>query len=98
MQPRVATGGQMANPLRVGMIGLGIMGSAMSANLVGAGFSTLGYDILARRRSELVRIGGRAARSVRDLARRTTIVITSLPSSAALLEVAANSGRQCSRS
>ncbi len=82
----------MTIPGRVGVIGLGIMGSAMSANLVGAGFSTLGYDILARRRSELVRIGGRAARSVRDLARRTTIVITSLPSSAALLEVAAALG------
>jgi putative dehydrogenase len=82
----------MAAPGRVGIIGLGIMGSAMSANLVGAGFSTHGYDVLPRRRSELVRIGGRAARSVRDLARRTAIVITSLPSSAALLEVAAELG------
>ena len=82
----------MTIPGRVGIIGLGIMGSAMSANLVGAGFSTVGYDVLARRRSELVRIGGRVARSVRDLARRTAIVITSLPSSAALLEVAAEPG------
>jgi L-threonate 2-dehydrogenase len=82
----------MAIPGRVGIIGLGIMGSAMSANLVGAGFSILGYDVLARRRSELVRIGGRAARSARDLGRRTAIVITSLPSSAALLEVAAELG------
>ncbi len=82
----------MTIPGRVGIIGLGIMGSAMSANLVGAGFSTLGYDVLARRRNDLVRIGGRAARSVRDLARRTAIVITSLPSSAALLEVAAELG------
>src|SRR5271156_6781179 len=82
----------MALPGSVGVIGLGIMGSAMSANLVGAGFATLGYDILPRRRRELVSVGGRAARSARDLARRTAIVITSLPSSAALLEVAAELG------
>ena len=79
----------MAIPDQVGVVGLGIMGSAMSTNLVGAGFSVRGYDVLARRRSDLSRAGGQAARSVRDLARRTPVVITSLPSSAALLEVAA---------
>ncbi len=31
---------------KVGMIGLGIMGSAMSANLLKAGFQMVGYDIL----------------------------------------------------
>src|SRR6058998_1913634 len=79
----------MAIPDRVGVIGLGIMGSAMSANLVGAGFSVRGYDVLARRRGELSRASGRPARSVRDLAKGAPVVITSLPSSAALLEVAA---------
>jgi putative dehydrogenase len=79
----------MAVPDRVGVIGLGIMGSAMAANLVSAGFSTFGYDLLARRRSELARIGGRAVRSARDLAKRTPVIITSLPSAGALLEVAA---------
>jgi len=65
------------------------MGSAMSANLVGAGFSVRGYDVLARRRAELKKAGGRPARSIRDLARQTPIVITSLPSEQALLEVSA---------
>src|SRR5439155_4427538 len=80
----------MAIPERVGVIGLGSMGSAMSVNLIGAGFSVRGYDVLARRRSEFSRGGGQPARSVRDLAQRAPIVITSLPSSAALLEVAAD--------
>ena len=79
----------MAIPDQVGVVGLGIMGSAMSTNLVGAGFPVRGYDVLARRRTDLSRAGGRAARSVRDLARGTPVVITSLPSSEALLEVAA---------
>ncbi len=79
----------MAVPDRVGIIGLGIMGSAMAANLVRAGFLAIGYDPVARCRSELVRNGGRAARSARDVARRAPVVITSLPSAAALLDVAA---------
>ena len=79
----------MASLDRVGVVGLGIMGSAMSGNLIGAGFPVLGYDVLARRRSELAKAGGRTSRSVRDVANRVPIVITSLPSSAALLEVAA---------
>jgi len=61
----------------------------MSGNLIGGGFPVLGYDVLARRRNELARAGGRTTRGIRDLAKRAPIVITSLPSSAALLEVAA---------
>ena len=45
---------------RVGVVGLGIMGSAMAANLVKAGFAVLGYDLLAPRRTELKRAGGGA--------------------------------------
>ena len=79
----------MKGPDRIGVIGLGIMGSAMSANLVGAGFSVRGYDVLARRRAELKKAGGHPARGIRALARQTPIVITSLPSAQALLEVSA---------
>lgn len=79
----------MASRDRVGVVGLGIMGSAMSGNLIEAGFPILGYDVLAQRRSELAKAGGRTSRSTRDVAKRAAIVITSLPSSAALLEVAA---------
>jgi L-threonate 2-dehydrogenase len=73
---------------RVGVVGLGIMGSAMSANLVAAGFVVRGYDVLASRRGEFSRSGGQPARSVRDVATRASIVIISLPSSEALHEVA----------
>ena len=60
------------------------MGSAMGANLVRAGFKVAGYDPLPRARRALVRAGGRALRSNGELARRCEIVITSLPSAAAL--------------
>ncbi len=79
----------MASRDRIGVIGLGIMGSAMSGNLIGAGFSVLGYDVLAAGRGALSKAGGKAARNVRDLAARTPIIITSLPSAEALQVVAA---------
>ena len=79
----------MAVSGRVGVVGLGIMGSAISASLVRAGIPTLGFDVVAKRRNDLARAGGIPARNVRDLARRAPILLTSLPSSEALLEVAA---------
>ena len=73
----------------VGMIGLGIMGSAMSFNLGRAGFRVVGYDVAPRQRAAHARAGGVAARSVAAVARRADIVIASLPSARALVEVAA---------
>ena len=60
----------------VGVIGLGIMGSAMSANLVKAGFEVIGYDTVAARQTALSRSGGRPARSALDVGKRSSIVIT----------------------
>ena len=68
----------------VGVIGLGIMGSAMSANLVKAGFTVHGYDIVPARRAALKRAGGKPARSASKVARYSNILITSLPSAEAL--------------
>jgi putative dehydrogenase len=79
----------MASRDRIGVIGLGIMGSAMSGNLIGAGFAVLGYDVLAARRGALSKAGGQAARNVRGLAAKAPIIITSLPSADALHSVAA---------
>jgi 3-hydroxyisobutyrate dehydrogenase-like beta-hydroxyacid dehydrogenase len=73
----------------VGVIGLGIMGSAMAANVASAGFSVVGFDVLAKRRAALMKSGGRALRSSAEVARRAAIVITSLPSAQALADVAA---------
>lgn len=64
------------------------MGSAMSANLVKAGFAVHGYDIVAARRTALRRVGGKPARSAADVAGHVSVLITSLPSSEALHQVA----------
>ena len=77
----------MAQRDPVGMIGLGIMGSAMSANLLRAGFPVVGHDIHAASRKEFSRSGGRFVRSTPDVAKSASIIITSLPSAAALIDV-----------
>jgi len=73
---------------RVGIVGLGIMGSAMAANLVRAGFKVIGYDPVAACCNRHRKAGGIVAECVCDVARSAAIVITSLPSADALAGVA----------
>ncbi len=75
--------------LRIGIIGLGIMGSIMSRALLAAGHEVLGYDINPTRMRALRRAGGTSMPSVADLANQVDVLITSLPSSQALHDVVA---------
>ncbi len=74
---------------RVGMVGLGIMGSAMAANLVRGGFEVIGYDPLPACRARHRKNGGAVAKSAAEVARSSEIIITSLPSAKVLATVAA---------
>jgi L-threonate 2-dehydrogenase len=71
-------------PSSVGVIGLGIMGSAMSANLVKAGFKVYGFDPVAAARTKLKKAGGIPCKSVTDVATQCDRMIFSLPSEKAL--------------
>jgi putative dehydrogenase len=69
---------------RVGMLGLGIMGSAMAANLLRAGFPVVGYDPLPACRARHRKAGGIVAGSAAEVAASAGVLITSLPSARAL--------------
>jgi 3-hydroxyisobutyrate dehydrogenase-like beta-hydroxyacid dehydrogenase len=73
----------------VGVIGLGIMGSAMSGNLMRAGYRVIGYDVAAKPRSKHRRAGGTVAASCAAVAAQADVIVCSLPSSDALLQTAA---------
>ena len=77
----------------VGVIGLGIMGSAMSANLVKAGFVVQGYDVLPARRDDLKKAGGSPVSALTAV--EAPVVITSLPSAEALHAVAGEMSAKC---
>jgi putative dehydrogenase len=79
-----------ASSAAVGVIGLGIMGSAMSANLVKAGFTVFGYDPVAQARARLTKAGGIACQSATDVAKQGRFIVLSLPSEAALDQVCAD--------
>jgi 3-hydroxyisobutyrate dehydrogenase-like beta-hydroxyacid dehydrogenase len=76
----------MSKPV-IGMVGLGIMGSAMSANLLNDGWEVVGYDVLEECVQGHVNRQGIAAASPREVAERAEIIITSLPSTAAFEQV-----------
>ena len=73
--------------MNVGMIGLGIMGSAISGNLLKKGISVNGYDVLQERIEELQGKGGTGASSSREVAQNNDIVITLLASVSAFEDV-----------
>jgi 3-hydroxyisobutyrate dehydrogenase/glyoxylate/succinic semialdehyde reductase len=72
----------------VGIVGLGIMGSAIARNLVERGWQVIGYDIDAARRDELALAGVAIAGDVKQVAHDAPIIMTSLPSAAAADDVA----------
>lgn len=72
----------------VGLIGLGIMGSAIARNLVDRGWRVIGFDIDAARRGELSRDGISIADNAAEVARDAPVIMTSLPSPTAVADVA----------
>ena len=77
---------------RIGIVGLGIMGSAISGNFLKGGYAVTGYDIATGRCDELAGKGGTVAGSPGEVAAGADIVLTSLPSSAALDAVVSGDG------
>ena len=67
--------------MRIGFIGLGIMGSPMARNLIKAGRELVVYDVVAERVTDVVRAGARAGTSSKDVASQADVVITMLPNS-----------------
>ncbi len=81
----------------VGMIGLGIMGSAMAANLMKSGFEVIGTDILAHCREELTEAGGMAVTDAREVGHRCRHIILALASEAALNTVSLDLAAACAK-
>lgn len=72
----------------IGIVGLGIMGGAIARNLVDRGWRVIGFDTDAARRAELAQANVTIVDNVGQVAREAPIIMTSLPSPAAVEEVA----------
>jgi 2-hydroxy-3-oxopropionate reductase len=65
----------------VAVIGLGIMGGPMAANLLKAGYDVVGYNRSSDKVEQLVAQGGRGAADVAEAVRDADVVLTMLPDS-----------------
>lgn len=72
----------------VGIIGLGIMGNAIARNLIERGWQVIGLDIDPAKNAELAEAGVQIADNVAALTRDAPIIMTSLPTPAAVMKVA----------
>lgn len=73
--------------MKVGIIGLGIMGRAYAAQLCKAGYEVHGFDLAPEGMAELRELGGQPRESVADVARNADHLLIALPSIAALRAV-----------
>lgn len=73
--------------MKIGFIGLGIMGKPMAKNLMKAGYSLIVYDINKEPVRELMSLGAEGGSSPKDVAERTDIIITMLPDSPQVKDV-----------
>jgi 2-hydroxy-3-oxopropionate reductase len=67
--------------MKIGFIGLGIMGKPMAKNLLKAGYELVVYDIIAAPVKEVVTAGAKAGTSPKDVATKSDVIITMLPNS-----------------
>src|SRR5580700_1778651 len=65
----------MTDSQPVGLIGLGLMGRALTHRLTGAGLGVLGFDIDPGTTARLAEIGGRPAGSIAAVARAAAPII-----------------------
>ena len=79
-------------PERVGFVGLGIMGKPMATNLMDAGYKLTVHNRSPEKANELGEAGATVAKSPKEVAENTDIIITMLPDSPQVSEVVAGQG------
>ncbi|MCP1439843.1 2-hydroxy-3-oxopropionate reductase [Erwinia persicina] len=78
--------------MKIGFIGLGIMGKPMSKNLIKAGYSLVVRDHNAESVAELVALGATSGDSAKAVAEQSDVIITMLPNSPHVKEVLLGEG------
>jgi len=72
---------------RIGLVGLGLVGTAMAESLLARRFDVIGFDISSERLAHLEELGGTPAANPAELAGRVENVVLSLPDTNAVEQV-----------
>ncbi|MDO5672309.1 MAG: 2-hydroxy-3-oxopropionate reductase [Actinomycetaceae bacterium] len=78
--------------MKVGIVGLGIMGLPMMKHVLAAGHEVIGYDRSPQRCQELVAAGGKAASSIAETVKGVDVFITMVPDSPHVQDVVLSEG------
>ncbi len=78
--------------MKIGFIGLGIMGKPMSKNLLKAGYDLVVYDRNTASVDELGALGAETAESAAEVAEKCNVIITMLPNSPHVRDVCLGEG------
>lgn len=62
----------------LGLVGLGLMGSAFTRRLISAGYKVVGYDISEDRRREFATLGGTVVQSLDEVAQAGDVILLSV--------------------
>src|SRR5512139_204529 len=76
----------------IGLIGIGLVGTALAENLLAAGYDVVGFARSPASRSRLTRLGGWVVSGPTEVAAEAARVILSLPDSDVVEQVVAGSG------
>jgi 3-hydroxyisobutyrate dehydrogenase-like beta-hydroxyacid dehydrogenase len=77
----------------IGLVGLGLVGSALAERFLRAGLAVVGYDIDADRRRQFSALGGRCATSAGEVTQACGRTVLSLPTSDVVEQVLDESGK-----
>ena len=78
--------------MKIGFIGLGIMGRPMAKNLLKAGYELVVYDVVAEAVQSLVGMGAMSGKDAGDVSEQCDVIITMLPNSPHVKSVVLGNG------
>jgi 3-hydroxyisobutyrate dehydrogenase len=78
----------------IGLIGVGLLGTALAERMLRGGFAIVGYDLAAPQRAQLLDLGGNSGTSAAEVATRCKRIVLCLPDSKVVKAVVDGLGDQ----
>lgn len=72
---------------RIGLVGVGLVGTAIAERLFAKGFNVVGFDVDSAKREHLAQLGGNAVGSPAEVAQQANRIVLSLPDTQIVREV-----------